>query len=269
MNAFGFGGINAHVLVEEWNPDAISAQMDVVKQTKVMAEMVKLGAKKKAIELDVEDIAIVGMGAHVGSVDNLRQIQEALFKGEDIFTDRPENRWLGAEMTAWFKEQGLDALPKRCGYVSDLKFDFGKYRISPVEFKDVSIQQALMLKVVDQALKDAKLSGKLGNDTAVFTGIGQDFGATDFSTRWELQADVEKWNDEKHLSMSTDEKAAWLKKLRDSVRNPLTASGVTGNLGGIVASRVAREFNIGGCAFNVASEDNSGLEALRVLSSRI
>ena len=45
---------------------------------------------------------------------------------------------------------------------------------------------------------------------------------------------------------------------------PLTADRTLGALGGIVASRIAREFHIGGPSHSICSEDTSGLRAIEV-----
>ncbi len=43
-----------------------------------------------------------------------------------------------------------------------------------------------------------------------------------------------------------------------------TANRTMGALGGIVASRVARAFNVGGPSFTVSGEETSGLDAMKV-----
>ena len=45
---------------------------------------------------------------------------------------------------------------------------------------------------------------------------------------------------------------------------PLTANRTVGALGGIVASRIAREFKVGGAGITISAEESSGLQALNV-----
>ena len=45
---------------------------------------------------------------------------------------------------------------------------------------------------------------------------------------------------------------------------PLTANRTMGSLGGLVASRIAREFRIGGPSFSVSCDEASGVQALQV-----
>ncbi|MEE2885872.1 MAG: beta-ketoacyl synthase N-terminal-like domain-containing protein, partial [Planctomycetota bacterium] len=55
---------------------------------------------------------------------------------------------------------------------------------------------------------------------------------------------------------------SWVDALCDGLGAPLNANRVIGNLGGIVASRVAREFGLGGPSYVLSSEESSGLTAL-------
>ena len=66
------------------------------------------------------------------------------------------------------------------------------------------------------------------------------------------------------LGLSDDELDRWTAELRDAAGPPLTANRTMGALGGLVASRVAREFRVGGPSFTVSSEETSGLRALDV-----
>src|SRR5690606_20977279 len=54
---------------------------------------------------------------------------------------------------------------------------------------------------------------------------------------------------------------AWLSDLRDAACPPLNANRVMGNLGSIVASRIARALRLGGPSFTLSAEENSGMAA--------
>ena len=63
---------------------------------------------------------------------------------------------------------------------------------------------------------------------------------------------------------TTTRVAQWLEALQDAASPPLTAPRVVGSLGGIVASRVAREFRFGGPSHTVSCGAASGLRALEI-----
>ena len=125
-------------------------------------------------------------------------------------------------------------------------------------------RQLLMLKVADEALQDAGLKKEDLLFTGVFIGTGLDLNATNFSFRWGMQELARRWAEQQGLALTAAELDAWVAALRDSAGPALSANRVMGALGSIVASRVAKEFRIGGPSFTLSSEENSGLRALEV-----
>jgi acyl transferase domain-containing protein len=125
-------------------------------------------------------------------------------------------------------------------------------------------QQLLMLKVAAGAIANAQFNEDALLRTGVFIGIELDLNTTNFHLRWSLINEARAWNERLGLNLTEKELADWTQALRDSVHPPLTANRTMGALGGIVASRIAREFRIGGPSFTVSSEECSGLQALQV-----
>ena len=56
----------------------------------------------------------------------------------------------------------------------------------------------------------------------------------------------------------------WVRELQDAVSPPLSANRTMGSLGGLVASRIARELRIGGPSFSVSCDETSGTQALQI-----
>ncbi|MBI2362402.1 MAG: type I polyketide synthase, partial [Elusimicrobia bacterium] len=112
-------------------------------------------------------------------------------------------------------------------------------------------QQALMLQVADAALRDG---GRLGRPSAssaeertgVFIGMELDCNTANFHFRWSLP-----------------------EPLRETAGPALSANRTMGALGGIIASRIAREFKAGGPSFTIASDETSGLRALEAAASAL
>src|SRR5690606_23417884 len=99
--------------------------------------------------------------------------------------------------------------------------------------------------------------------TGVFVGIDLDPNTTNYHFRWSLLDRARQWADEAGLVLSEDALATWAHALRDAAHPPLTANRTMGALGGIVASRLARAFKVGGPSFTVSSEEASGIDALQ------
>ncbi|MFH1726100.1 MAG: beta-ketoacyl synthase N-terminal-like domain-containing protein, partial [Elusimicrobiota bacterium] len=246
VSAFGFGGINAHLLVEEWVPAAARSAA---------------ARRKSPSKRDSVPVAVVGMAAHFGKWDDLRKFQErVLGGGTDHQAGKP--RWRGVEDSRWFRESGLRERSFLGHYIEALDVPTDRFRIPPNELRDMLPQQLLMLTTADAALTDAGWKRDVRPDCGVFVGIGLDLNTTNFRFRWSMKDKASRWASELGLELSEKELEDWTARLRDAAGPALSAGRTTGALGGLVASRLAREFRIGGPSFSVQSEESSGFRAL-------
>lgn len=223
VSGFGFGGINAHLLLEEH----------------------VAGASPARVTMADELVAVVGMGAHVGSARSLDELRVQQFVAPKLTPRGARGRFSGVD------ENELGA------WIHELKLPLGRFKVPPLEVPSVLPQQLLMLQVAREAIDDA---GGLGSgphhSTGAIVGIGLDLETTSFHLRWVLRERAAKWG------LSLDE--ATLTQLADRLSPPLDAQRTLGALGGIVASRLAREVGLGGPSFGVQAEEAGGLRALEV-----
>ncbi len=248
VSAFGFGGINGHILFEEG-----SCEYDLK-----ASGAIKLSQAENEPQ---PEIAIIGMEASFGSLQSLREFQEAVFRGDSVIKKAPPDRWRGAEKTA-AKYLGYDDMPPGA-FAEELAVLAGEFRIPPKEIPEILLQQLLMLKVAAGAVKDAGISIKEENPRAgAVIGIGFDFETTDFTVRWNLAGALAGWKKNKELVCGDED--AWLADLQREAGPPLTAARTLGSLGSIVVSRIAREFRFGGPSFSVSGDETSGLKAIRI-----
>ena len=91
-----------------------------------------------------------------------------------------------------------------------------------------------------------------------------DYESTNFHLRWALPHVAEQWKASGPYSVSEEALQQWLETAKDQCGPPLTATRTLGALGGIVASRIAREFQFGGPSFVVSAEEASGLQAVEI-----
>ncbi len=254
VSAFGFGGINAHILFEQW-PKPSSATPSVGSQP-LSVQAARPNDKPPA------PVAIVGMDVTLGSLNDLNSFEKAIFQGHSAIADRPHSRWKGADATLI---DALDGVNPQGAYIDSLPVGIGEFQIPPNEISAILPQQLLALKVGAGALADARLSLREPRERmgAVF-GIGFDFEATNFHMRWQLFSAVRRWNALHGLNLDDRTMDQWLEDLRDQIGPPLTPARVMGALGGIVASRMAREFRFGGPSFVVSADAASGIKALQV-----
>ncbi|SIO57153.1 PfaB family protein [Singulisphaera sp. GP187] len=282
VSGFGFGGINAHALIEEWVPESAEPVVDA------------------ATELPSIPVAIVGMAAHFGPFRGLRAFQERVLGGEVPGAPAELTNWWGVQDAVWFhKEPGerevlgergalAPCLPagsnandqrqgayaprsplgernKPRGYgIDELALRPERFRIPPRELEEMLPQQSLALQVAADAIADAGWDDRPRLRAGVFVGIGLDLNTTNFHVRWSMLPSARRWNDELGLNLTGDDLESWITDLRDTAGPPLTANRTMGALGGLVASRIAREFRVGGPSFTVSSEETSGTCALDV-----
>jgi PfaB family protein len=233
ISGFGFGGINAHVLLQEYKKEA--------KQ------------ESSTINIEYDDIAIVGIDSRLGPWNDQYDLDKALLFGEAKKTNQPENWW------------GSDSNNYEGYFINEVNVPLGRYRIPPAELKEMLPQQLLMLEVAANALEDASLS-ELSKEqqcrTGVFVGIELDLNTTNFHFRWMQKKYACEWLQHLGIQLNDNDLNEWVENLKQVFGPALTANRTMGALGGIVASRIARAFRIGGPSFTISSEETSGLRAL-------
>ncbi|HAD04101.1 MAG TPA: type I polyketide synthase, partial [Desulfuromonas sp.] len=249
ISAFGFGGINAHLLIEEWLPQ---------KAGKGSVAFLPSSQRQN------QAVAIVGMGAHFGPWDSLTAFQHRVLGNREEVVPTAPKHWWGAEQSQWFAAAGLVQTGFKGFFVPEVAATPGAFRIPPKELEEMLPRQLLMLQVAAAALSDAGMKNDDLLFTGVFVGSGLDLNATNFSFRWAVQERARVWAKALGRELSAEELAGWIAELREAVGPALTANRTMGALGSIVASRIAKEFRIGGPSFTLSCEENSGLRALEV-----
>jgi PfaB family protein len=228
VSGFGFGGINAHLLFEEWG-----------------TEDAKWGTKDNPaahIPIPVRHsssaaVAVIGMDTHFGPWSTLEAFRKRVLGGDPDTAPTGPRRWWGVEESAWFRREGLDAAQFAGFFVEEVAAAAGQFRIPPRELEEMVPQQLLMLVVAARAAAGLREAERLR--TGVFVGIGLDLNTTNYHFRWAVRA------------------------ARDAAGPPLTANRTMGGLGSVIASRIARELRLGGPSFTVSAEECSGLAALQ------
>ncbi len=214
ISAFGFGGINAHCIMEEYLPP-------------YHAKLAKQGAFRPKRT----PVAIIGMAAHIGKAASLREAQCALLTGNTASI---------------------------AGKIDTFTLPQNRYKIPPIEFRDILPQQMLMLEVAREALEDAQQSQRERRPMAsVFIGQNLDQNTNNYQLRWTMKKALAQWNE---LGAATAD--ADIEALKDAVCPPLNYVKVLGSLGNVIANRIAKEFKFGGNSFAVAGEERSGMVAL-------
>ena len=232
VSAFGFGGINAHILVEEFR--------------KEIPTFYYAASKVHEKPLDQSNgVAVVGMALTTPRAKDIDALKGLMVSPEGDIAFTPESPCPGTT-GQWMDE---------------IKTFAGEFHIPPNQIPDLLPQHLVMLKAAMAAIKDAGIDPRPNKDQGLRTrfgaaiGIEFDHGATDFHLRW-----LQNHGD---TNISSPHPAGQEIFPASSIP-PLTANRTLGALGGIVASRIAREFQLGGPCFTLSADANSGLKALEV-----
>lgn len=227
LSAFGFGGIDGHVLLEEHLKSDKSKDESVAERPE-----------------DTEpEIVIVALETRAGLLADVDSFQEATFKGEPRRGDLPTHRHPFNTRESWMQKGA---------YLDEIAIKPGEFKISPKEIPEILPQQLLMLQTAERVLRPLNCQREEMRNWGVFMGINLDFSSSNFASRWAIKDDCAA------AELSEYETTA----LADAITPPLNNPRTVGALGGIVASRIAREFSIGGPSHTFSSGENSGLSAL-------
>ncbi|MDX3838627.1 beta-ketoacyl synthase N-terminal-like domain-containing protein [Streptomyces europaeiscabiei] len=240
VSAFGFGGNNAHLIVDAWTGDDSGAPA--------------LPPPPRTVRTP-EPVAVVAVGARVGDGRDLRDLREALLRGE---------RRDAARETV---EVALDGL-----------------RFPPLDLERTHAQQLLVLEAAREAADRTTLPG---DRTMVLIGMGCDPEVARYITRWRIpellaeKANVTGAGYETGAGAGSEtgtgvgagagtgvgDGAADLdrvRELRDVVQTAQSASAVVGTMPNVVANRISAQLDLSGPGFTISAEEVSGLAALEV-----
>ena len=234
VSVFGFGGSNAHLILQPGD-----TPLD----------------KETSIAKAAEPLAIVGMDCVFGSANNLVQFKTLLDTNGDTFRELPVNRWKGLDQDAAIKQTlQLNKAPKG-GYIEQFDIDFLRFKIPPNAQDCLIPQQLLMMKVSDNAAKDAKL--KAGTNVAVLVAMGIELDLHQYRGRVNLSTQIEDSLKQQGIELTVEQQQELIDIAKQSIAAPAQLNQYTSFIGNIMASRISALWDFSGPAFSVSSEENS------------
>ncbi len=257
VNAFGFGGTNAHVILEQ-NPKTIPFEPQK--------------PENKHFKM-----AIIGMDAHFGNCKNLNELYLSIHEGRQEFIPLPPKRWMGMEQNQeLLKEYGFEnGEPPKGAYITDFEIDLLRFKIQPKEAEKLEPQQTLMLKVADNALKDAGFDPKSQNsaNVAVIIAMESELAIHHYLGRWDMGWQVEQALKNANLELNPAKKQAFQELAKNLIyehtEKKSSAGQHTSFIGNIITARISSLWDFTGASFTISSGENSTFKALEIAKSML
>lgn len=246
INSFGFGGTNAHMVVQNY-----------------------LGKEpaRSDQQVPLQSMAIVGMDAHFGDAKNLEDFYHSIYNGDQHFKALPKNRWKGIEAnTSLLKKYGFEnGRPPKGAYIEEFEIDLLRYKIQPKEAERLHPQQALLLKVADNAIKDAGLQEH--QNVAVLVAMETELAIHQCLSRWDLEWQIKEALANTNLELEETALAELIKLAKKGLyhrEGKPAPSEFTSFIGNLMASRISALWDFSGAAFTVSCGENSVFKALEI-----
>ncbi|MGK0386658.1 MAG: acyl transferase domain-containing protein, partial [Patiriisocius sp.] len=250
VNSFGFGGTNAHLVLENHHKEK----------------------RKKHKDVRLKEMAITSMEVHFGDCDTLETFYQSIFEGRQHFSEMPVSRWKGfeknSEVLASF---GLETKnPPKGNFIAEFDMDLMRYKIQPNEIGTMEPQQALILKVADQAIQKSNV--KRGENVAVLIAMNPELAIHHYLARWDSQWQLDKALDSAGIDLEETQKATLLAECRNilyQIGNVQTPSQHTSFVGNIMSSRISALWDFNGPSFTITNGNNGTTRALEVAQNML
>ena len=234
VSVFGFGGSNAHLVLQQ--PTQILAPVTSSPKTR-------------------EPLAIIGMDAHFGAAKDLATFKTLIQRNGNTFRELPTKRWKGIEKNIEVMNAlSLTKAPVG-GYVEDFDIDFLRFKVPPNEQDCLIPQQLMMMKVADNAAKDAGL--KEGSNVAVLVAMGIELELHQYRGRVNLSTQIEESLLQQGVRLSDEQRETLTNIAKDGVAHAAQLNQYTSFIGNIMASRISALWDFSGPAITLSAEENS------------
>lgn len=236
VSVFGFGGCNAHLLLESYQAQ-------------------RAGTPPAELSTALPQLKVTGLASHFGSLNSINALNNAIKHDQDAFGALPPKRWKGLDQHPELLRQfGLNTVPHGA-YIDQFELDFLRFKVPPNEDDRLISQQLLLMKVADEAIRDAKLQA--GSKVAVLVAMETELELHQFRGRVNLHTQLADSLKNMGVELSDSEYQALEAIAMDSVLDAAKLNQYTSFIGNIMASRIASLWDFNGPAFTISAAEQS------------
>ena len=251
ISSYGFGGINYHIVIEEYRKDYTPPARDIF--------------TNPAYDFNDDRIVIAGIGLRLPGAPDAEHFWEALKSGEKQLSSIPETAFDNAAY-AEMDEKSNYRLPMiQAGVIKDFKFNNIKYRMPPTTVRSLERGQLLGLDAADEAISSSGLDKFLspGNKTGVILGTiaGERQNKNVLRVRKGLLAEIIENCKAVDSENSKNIAQALVESIREKIpeNNEDTTPGLLSN---IISGRIANHFGLNGANYVVDASCASAVVAI-------
>ncbi len=147
VDAFGIGGLNAHVVVDD------RVEMASKTSVSVPENLADLGTVAE------DAVAVIGAGAIFPGARTIDDFRKLIAAGTSAWCDVPTDRW-DAEFFRQLDPEGRSGgMIRRAGFVTGFEYDWRKHQIPPKQVECADPLQFMLLDATDQAIRNAAENG--------------------------------------------------------------------------------------------------------------
>ena len=182
VNAFGIGGLNGHVILDDRPEPQLRSQSNVPADVTTNGTAVSM-ATVPAVNND-DMIAVIGLGVIAPDAKNSDEFWSLVSLGRSALSEVTEDRW---DAASYFQPApGFHATPTRLGgFIRGYEFDWRKFRIPPKQIASSNLLQYMLLDAASQAFADAGLGDMNFPRERVAAVVGTIFGG-DFTCQLQI-----------------------------------------------------------------------------------
>ncbi len=262
VDAFGIGGLNVHLLVDD-EPECRTAGARVA-----APEVIGTITADRDASAQPAEIAVVGRGAVLPGARTLAVFHELLRAPRDPRSPVPVARWNADWFPAANDHNGDGRLRPLGGFITDFEYDWRKHRIPPKQIAHADPLQFMVLDAAEQALQEAGGVGRGFDRQGMAVVIGTGFGG-DFAIQLALALRLpefervlraclaERGIPDGEIERTCAEFAAVFR-----ARYPALEDETASYSSSTLASRVAKTLDLMGGAFSIDAGGGSSLAAL-------
>jgi acyl transferase domain-containing protein len=280
VNAFGIGGLNVHVVVDEYDPHWNYRNDYTTSSANAPTSTDKSSAFRPAVAVDAsgrpadhaalpdDPVAVIGRGVILPGAFSAAALEQLIGSSGTQIQEAPAKRWrkkIGVQAgiaKAWH------STTCRGGYIEGYEYDWRKFKIPPKQIDQANPLQFMLLDAARQALEEAGYQGKDFDHARTAVVVGSAFGA-EFGNQLgvglrlpELKRDVQQLLVQRGMTSAQAARAA--QELEDLLLRlkPALLDETGSFTASTLASRISKTLDLMGGAMAIDTNDCSALAAL-------